>query len=303
VNTRRLTALITCAIALIAIVAYAAEVLGKKPGYLLSGASSPPNKQAITKMIWAPGLDDGYVPQGISVAEGSVLLSAYRSTDPKVGRGPCRVFRIAPETGTYTGFFDLPSDCGHAGGLAYLGNDSLVVADTRRLYQIDMQRAFEQQSAQNALKSTVILAGEVKGSFVDFDGTALWVGVYDKGEAKSKFYRFALTVLDEFNGTGRLTEQRALTTLPVPTQAQGAAFDLDGNLWVTSSSSRFGMLYKLNPKTGEKLASYEMIIGIEDIGFDAGGTLWSVSEAGSQRWLQWSKTFPIVFQMDLSRLR
>ncbi|KPK87496.1 MAG: hypothetical protein AMJ94_16815 [Deltaproteobacteria bacterium SM23_61] len=302
-NTRRLTALITCAIALMAIDAYAAEVLGKKPRYLLSGPSSPPNEQAITKMIWAPGLDDGYVPQGITVAEGSVLLSAYRSTDPKVGRGPCRVFRIAPETGTCTGFFDLPSDCGHAGGLAYLGKDSLVVADTRRLYRIDMQQAFEQQSAQNALKSTVVLAGEVKGSFVDFDGTALWAGVYDKGEAKSKIYRFALTIFDEFNGTGRLTEQRALTTLAVPTRAQGAAFDRDGNLWVTSSGSQFGMLYKLNPKTGEKLASYEMIIGIEDIGFDSAGRLWSVSEAGSQRWLQWSKTFPIVFQMDISRLR
>jgi hypothetical protein len=46
-----------------------------------------------------------------------------------------------------------------------------------------------------------------------------------------------------------------------------------------------------------------MIIGIEDIGFAPDRTLWSVSEAGSRRWSHWSKTFPIVFQMDVSRLR
>lgn len=298
-----LAAAVTCAMVLAGMIAYGAQVLGTKPGYLIFGPSSVPNEQAITKTIWAPGLDDGYVPQGITVADGAVLLSAYRSTDPKVGTGPCRVFRIAPETGTYAGFFDLPPDCGHAGGLAYLGKGSLVVADTRRLYRIAMQTAFEQRSVQNALTSAVSLAGEVKGSFVDFDGTDLWVGVYDKAESKSKVYRFALTIFEDFNGTGRLTEDRALRALAVPAEAQGAAFDREGSLWITSSSSRFGMLYKLNPKTGEKLASYEMVIGIEDIGFDAEGGLWSVSEAGSQRWFRWSKTYPIIFLLDISRLR
>lgn len=119
----------------------------------------------------------------------------------------------------------------------------------------------------------------------------------------SRIYRFPLTVLEEFNGTGRLTERRTLRQLALPAEAQGAAFDRNGNLWITASSSRFGMLYKLNPQTGERLASYEMVIGIEDIGFDDTGALWSVSEAGSQRWLQWPKTFPIVFALDVSRLK
>jgi sugar lactone lactonase YvrE len=262
-----------------------------------------PNQEAITRMIWAPGLDDGYVPQGLTVAEGTVLLSAYRSTDPKVGRGPCRVFRIAPETGMSTGFFDLPPDCGHAGGLAYLGRGSLVVADTRRLYRIDLARAFEQGSAQHALQSTVDLAGAVKGSFVDFDGADLWVGVYDKEAGKSKIYRFALTVFESVNGRGFLTEEHALTTLAIPVEAQGAAFDRQGHLWITSSGSRFGRLSKLDPQTGAQLASYEMVIGLEDIGFDAEGRLWAVSEAGSRRWLRWPTIFPLVFQLDVARLR
>jgi sugar lactone lactonase YvrE len=292
-----------CVVALCGVVANAAEILGKKPAYLLFGASSGPNDQAIIKKIWAPGLDEGYVPQGITVAEGAVLLSGYKSTDPKVDTGPCRVFRIEPQGGNCTAKFDLPEDCGHAGGLAYLGKDSLVVADTRRLYRIDMEKAFQDGNAQNAVQSTVKLGGDLKGSFVDFDGTDLWVGAYDKQESKSKIYRLALSIFDDFNFKGTLTEKKALSSLTIPVEAQGAAFDPLGNLWVTASSSKFGLLYRLNPKTGEKLASYEMVIGIEDIGFDADGKLWSVSEAGSKRWLKWSKTFPIVFQVDLSKLK
>lgn len=164
-------------------------------------------------------------------------------------------------------------------------------------------KAFEQNSARNALQATVSLGGEVKGSFVEFDGIDLWLGVFDKDESKSKVYRFPLKILDDFNGTGLVTEDRALTALAVPAEAQGAAFDREGNLWITSSSNRFGMLHKLNPRTGQKLASYEMVIGIEDIGVDADGRLWAVSEAGSQRWSRWSQTFPIIFLLDISRLR
>jgi hypothetical protein len=300
---KTLAAALTAAIAVTAIAAGGAGVLGTRPGYLVFGPSSVPNQQAITRMMWAPGLDDGYVPQGITVADGMLLLSGYRSTDPKVGTGPCRVFRIAPDTGAAAGFFDLPADCGHAGGLAYLGNHSLVVADTRRLYRVDVRKAFELRGAQGAVQSTVRLGGEVKGSFVGFDGTDLWLGVYERDPTRSKVYRFPATILDEFNGTGSLTEARALAAVAVPIEAQGAAFDRDGNLWITSSSSRFGTLAKLSPKTGDTVASHEMVIGIEGIGFDPEGRLWSVSEAGSQRWRRWSAVFPLVFRLDVSRLK
>jgi len=72
---------------------------------------------------------------------------------------------------------------------------------------------------------------------------------------------------------------------------------------LTASSSKHGRLFKLDPKTGSILTRYEMVIGIEDIGFDSDGKLWSVSEAGSQRWLKWSKIFPVLFQLDVSKLK
>ena len=291
---RRLTAALVCGLTMLASGGDAADVLGTKPRYLLLGPSSVPNQQAIVTRIWAPGLDDGYVPQGVTVAENSVFLSAYKSTDPKVGSGPCRVFRIDPATGVASGIFDVPADCGHAGGLAYLGNGALVVADTRRLYKVDMQ---------GALHATVRLAGALKGSFVDFDGTDLWVGVYDKAPGNARIYRLPLTIFTEAESRPSITEERALSALALPPESQGAAFDREGRLWISASSSRFGRLSRLDPKTGEVLASYEMMIGIEDIGFDAEGRLWSVSEAGSQRWSRWMATYPIVFQLDITRLK
>jgi hypothetical protein len=46
-----------------------------------------------------------------------------------------------------------------------------------------------------------------------------------------------------------------------------------------------------------------MVIGIEDLGFDADGKLWAVSEAGSKRWSKWAKTYPLIFQIDTNLLK
>jgi hypothetical protein len=291
------------AIFFVTVGASAADILGKKPNYLLFGVSSVPNEQAILKKIWAPGLDEGYVPQGITVAEGAVLLGSYKSTDPKQDKGPSRILRIDPVSGNYSGYFDMSEDCGHAGGLAYLGRGALVVSDTRRLYKIDLDKAFREAKADAAIQSIVKLAGELKGSFVDFDGNDLWIGSHEKEEAKAKLHRLSLKIFDGSIRIGVIKEDKALSIIPIPVEAQGLAFDRDGNLWLTASNRKHGGLFKIDPKTGSILSRYEMVIGIEDIGFDSDGKLWSVSEAGSRRWLNWSKTFPVLFQLDVSKLK
>lgn len=85
--------------------------------------------------------------------------------------------------------------------------------------------------------------------------------------------------------------------------AQGAAFDANGRLWVAASNSKFGALSVLEPSTGKADATYDMVIGIEDLGFDSEGKLWSLSEAGSLRWSKWSKSFPMVFQVETAKLK
>ncbi len=279
-----------------------ADVLGKKPRHVQNGPSSVVNNQAITTMIWAPGIDDGYVPQGLTLAEGTVLISSYKSTDPDISNGPCRIFKVDAKTGEYTGQFDLPEDCGHAGGLVYIGNSILVAADTRQLYKIDMNKAFQDGNTKKALLAVVRLEGNLKGSFIDFDGTSLFVGSSEKDASKANSFFLPLSVFETHNGKA-INEDIASKSYSIAAIGQGAAFDQQGNLWMTFSNSKHGELQKVNPNSGEVLARYEMVIGIEDLGFDQNGKLWSVSEAGSLRWSNWSKTFPIVFQMDVTKLK
>ena len=279
-----------------------AEVLGIKPRHVLGGPSSIPNDHAITKKVWAPGIDDGFVPQGVTWADGAIYLSSYRSTDPKVDKGPCRIYKVDAESGRTFGQFDLPEDCKHAGGLAYIGNGILVASDTRRLYKIDATAAFAGQSATTAVIAAVRLGGQVKGSFVDFDGTSVFVGSYEKDADKAKGHFLSPSIFDTHKDK-TVNEDIAVRTIPIPREAQGAAFDKEGNLWIAASSSKYGMLHKLDAGTGRSMSSYEMVIGIEDLAFDDEGRLWSVSEAGSIRWQKWSKTFPLLFRIDPNKLK
>lgn len=300
-----LTARLLCgASALLALagaaVAAPADVLGTRPQHLSGELPAVPNGEAMLSRIWAPEIDAGYVPQGVTVANGEVLVSSYRSTDPKVGRGPCRVYRIDPASGRTLGQFDLPPECGHAGGMVYLGNGSLLVADTRRLYKIDMARAFAGNG--DPVVATLNLAGDMKGSLVDFDGKSIFIASSEKDAARAHAYFLPVSLFDTHNGA-TLEPSQATRTFSVPVEAQGAAFDRDGALWMSFSNSKFGRLQKFDVNTGAVLASHDMVIGIEDIAFDDAGRLWSVSEAGSLRWSRWSVSYPVVFSLDMKQLR
>ncbi len=170
------------------------------------------------------------------------------------------------------------------------------------LYKIDGASAFEGQSASTAVIATVKLGGRLKGSFVDFDGTSVFIGSYEKDTEKAKGHFLPLSVFDTHNNK-TVNEIIAVRTISIPVEAQGAAFDMEGNLWISASSSKFGTLYKLDAKRGRLLSSYDMVIGIEDLAFDDEGSLWSVSEAGSIRWQKWGKTYPLLFRIDLNKLR
>src|SRR5207247_1424579 len=80
------------------------------------------------------------------------------------------LFRIGPATGDAAGSFALPvGACTHSGGLAYLGNGQLLLADTRQLFRIDLARALASGKAEGAMKA-VKIAGELRGSYATFDG-------------------------------------------------------------------------------------------------------------------------------------
>jgi len=273
--------------------ALAADPSGTAPTYASRTLGPVPNGQAITRRIWAPGLDDGYVPQGLAVVAGALYVASYHSVDVKQDRGPCRVFRIDMTSGATTGTLDLPASCGHAGGLARGPAGRLFVADTRTVYEIELTGA----ASLGRIVRTIKLLGNVKGSFAAGSADALWLGSFAR-EGEAKLFKVSFGALKS-----AVAEADATQVVALPTAAQGAAFDPAGRLWITRSTSRFGELRRLDPASGATQAQYSMPIGVEDLSFDADGGLWTVSEAGSRRWLRWTTFFPVVFRLDPAKLR
>lgn len=277
------------------------EPLGERPAYL-DRVDAVPNEHAIERRLWVPGLEDGFVPQGLTVEGEHVLVSSYRSADPKVNTGPCRVFRIEVSTGRVAGAFDMPvSACTHAGGLAYLGGGMLALADTRQIFRIDLAKALETGSAEAAIKGAVKLAGDLRGSFAAFDGKHFWIGTWTKEAAKARMFALDPSIFDEQDGQ-TIDHTRALESIPIPLEVQGAAFDSTGDLWLSASSGRFGFLYRLD-RRGTIKSRWDMTIGLEDLEFDATGRLWAVSESGTRKYLHWDKRFPFVFEIDVAKLK
>jgi hypothetical protein len=269
-----------------------AQVLGQAPTYTDRRLSDVPNSAAMTARLWVPGLDEGYVPQGLTAIGAELFVSSYRSVDPKQGRGPCRIYRIDPVTGAVRGRLDLPPACGHAGGLARGPQGRLFAADTREVFEVALGT-----TGVGEVVRSMKLTGGVRGSFAAGTGDALWLGTYAK-DGDPRLYKFPFTALKD-----ELGESDAAVSLPLPPEAQGGAFDAAGRLWITRSGSKFGELLQLDVDSGEVKARYAMPAGIEDLSFDAAGQVWSLSEAGSQRWLQWETFFPMIFRIDPERLR
>lgn len=268
--------------------------LGVAPTHTTRTLTDFPNSAAVTRRIWVPGLDDGYVPQGLTIAGGELYVSAYRSESSAQARGPCRLYRVSTDTGAVTGSLDLPETCGHAGGLAKGPSGKLYVADTRIIFEVTLTGGV----GIGRVTRSIRLTGGVKGSFAASGNGALWLGSYERGQP-GQLQAFPFALLQK----NALTDADATVTIPMPSEAQGAGFDTTGRLWVSRSGSRFGEILRLNTMSGAVEIRHDMPIGLEDLSFGGDGALWTLSEAGSKRWLGWSGYHPLILRIDVGKLR
>jgi sugar lactone lactonase YvrE len=268
-------------------------VLGVPPGYGPAFASDVPNAAAIDTRIWVPGLDQGWNPQGLAVAAGSLLVSAYRSDGIFASRGPCRVFRIDPSTGKETAQFDVPPPCGHAGGLAHGGDGWLYVADTHTLFAFRLDTAFGKAPVFRRFR----LGPGLRGSLAGSDRTAIWLGTYNE-DRPGRIFKYDLDRLGLLPDGALLTPGMSSAELEIPSYAQGAAVDRFGVLWVSRSDIAWGSL----EQAGTSARRWPVPGGVEGIAFDASGRLWLVSEAGARHLLLRYPFFPMIFRLDLGRL-
>jgi sugar lactone lactonase YvrE len=277
----------------------AGAILGARPSYGPAVTGTVPNIAAIDQLIWMPGLDAGWNPQGLAMAEGSLFVSAYRSGRFDRYRGPCRVFRLDPATGRETGRVDVPPPCGHAGGLAYAGNGTLYIADTRTLFAVALDAAF---TATPPRFRSFPLGSGVGGGLAASGQGAVWLGSYSQGPG-GKILQFRMAALDALESGAPVEAKGAARELAIPSHAQGAAVDPAGSLWIARSDIAWGSLDRLDAATGRVAARYPAPGGIEGIAFDPSGRLWAVSEAGSRHIPLHYPFFPLIFRLDPARLR
>jgi sugar lactone lactonase YvrE len=279
-------------------------IRGAHPAYGPATVDAAPNEVAIGARLWVPGLDDWYSPQGLAVVGQNIFVSAYRSDASRVTRGPCRVYRIDPASGAETGHFDVPPPCGHAGGLASAGNGRLYIADTHMLFVTDLAGAFDGMPPRFQI---IPLGPGVTGGLAASGTQEIWLGTYKK-DGPGRLYRFPTATLDRITEGVALTAEAATTALAIPSQAQGAAIDRAGRLWVARSDLDWGALDRIDAASGQVEHEYKVSPGIEGIAFDGNGRLWAVSEAGArhfydQTWMSLIMPFyPLVFAIDPVRL-
>ena len=301
---RRLATIVLCAGA--AVVAplpgEPVAVLGTAPRIEPGELSRVPNADAITNRIWMPALDAGFVPQGLTVAGNHVLVAAYHSTSYRRSRGESRVFAVDMKSGDSVGEFLLPDDVGHPGGLANDRRGTLFVADRGKLYRIDLARALADGDTRAAILGRADVDRAIGPSFLAWHADHLWFGPYEK-YGEPRLYRYPVAEVFPEHGSVYLTGTDDVHSIPIDVRTQGAAFDGEGNLWLSQSGSDGGVVQRLDAATGDLLDLFAVTAGIEDLSFDGTGTLWSVSEAGSLRWRRWETYFPLIFSLDVGRLK
>lgn len=273
---------------------------GEAPTYTERAVSATALDPAIRQRHWSPGLNQGYVPQGLTWARGTLFVGAYYSTEPQTNRGPAKIFAVDPKNGAVIGGFDLPASIGHADGLAATPDGGLLfLADSgRALYAFDLPRSLQAGTAIAVGSPRALEKDPALGSnFLSFDGKFLWFGRYSRDDGAARLIAADPAVL--FTGSSKaFRAAEALRSLPLPFHAQGATFDAKGNLWISASNGRMGKLYRIDTETGAVLAEHPAMAGLEDLARGDDGLLWAVGEAGSQRWNSWATFYPLLFSFD-----
>jgi len=252
----------------------------------------------MSTLLWVPGLDDGWNPQGLAVVEGSLLISAYQSDRFGANRGPCRVFRVDPGNGRETGHFDVPPPCGHAGGLAYDGGGKLYITDTHTLFEVDLKNAFTDPVPAFRIFP---LGPELRGALAASGRGEIWIGNYEE-DRPGKIFKFDRGVLDRLPNRAVLSEGSASVAAIIPSYVQGAAVAASGKLWVSRSEIGWGVLEELDLASGRVGRRYPVPGGIEGISFDGGGQIWAASEAEARHNRLVSPFFPVIFRLNIDRL-
>ena len=290
---RLLPALSIAALTMFSSASYSFDVIGTMPPKFKALSTVFPNSEAVDLVRLAPALADGFTPQGVTTDGSIVYISGYIPAE----KDYCMLFSINMETMKQIGEMRLPPACKHGGGVALVGN-KVVVSDTRALFVLDFPSDGEKQALKPSSVQKIVLDKPVLGSYITTKKDSFFLGTYSPDCANSKLYEFANSKLSNTS----LSADDAIQTIQTPSRLQGAAFESDQVLWVSSNRKNFGLLQRIALDGSVPPTSWRIMRGVEGIVFNKQHELWTVSESGTKHYQDWSHAMPALLKLNKSRL-
>lgn len=200
-----------------------------------------------------PGLDDGFIPQGICFVEnlGVFAISGYMPNDTNGNKQYSRIYLVNPETNE-SKMFVIDGFTGHAGGIASNGNDVWVSSGgssstNGKIYHFTTDM-FKGESG-SAVNYDGYFSVPVKGSVLYCDGEKLWVSEFynnDKDSNKvNKEHHYGsnhawscgydLPVDVDYSAKEKLAPD---VVLSIPDKVQGMSITADGEVIFSTSYGR-----------------------------------------------------------------
>ncbi len=199
-----------------------------------------------------PGLDDGFIPQGICFVEniGMFAISGYMPKDADGNEQFSRIYFVNPET-QESKMFIIDGFTGHAGGIASNGDDIWIssggsASTNGKIYHFTVDM-FNGKSG--TVKYDGYFSVPVKGSVLYCDGEKLWVSEFynnDKDSNKvnkdhhkgsnhawSCGYYLPLTV--DYSAKEKVAPD---VILSIPDKVQGMSITADGEVIFSTSYGR-----------------------------------------------------------------
>ena len=198
-----------------------------------------------------PGLDDGFIPQGICYVENmsTFAISGYMPDDDEGNKQNSRIYLVNPET-EESRMYIIDSFTGHAGGIACNGNDLWIssggsASSNGKIYHFTLDMFGE--------NTTVAYDGyfsvPVKGSVLYCDGDKLWVSEFYNSDKDSNKVNEAhhygsnhawscgydLPIEVDYSAKKKLVPDLILS---IPDKVQGMSITEDDNVIFSTSYGR-----------------------------------------------------------------
>ena len=189
----------------------------------------------LTKLGKNPGLNEGFVPQGITFFNNHFITTGYMGT-----KDNSRIYTLNCDSGEISYF---PLICngkdfkGHTGGIQYLNGKLYLANENTGIYEIDSSLVFQKSGTVIDIKSPIPVNNN--SSFIFGKGDFLYVGEFcNKKYPCKNFISYNKTKNSAIVSKYHISDfSKPVEVFSVPNQVQGFGIKDDGTIVLSTSYS------------------------------------------------------------------